>query len=425
MNHALQTALPTYPHGADSVYAQRYSRKLYKRGVTTAVPGSFKVIWSIDHSSAFYGGSSLKLTSDPLNLSPYQEAIYPSSTEPESSEWSSYSGRSSSSSLYTPSSSPSGSALRSSVSSQSSKTDRLLRRMPSSSQIQPRRVQVVPLFLLDFAMEPLEPFNFFVSFLKNAKGDVFIRISGRWIVDTPSTPDNLATCYDELDSDSTVNVYGENVFEADLSGSVLNSWVRKSFNFKTPQIPQEMIEKISIQGKAALMSIRFVINHLDIVCADNFSGTIRLGSLLLYSGNSSENDRSVKNDSSREEKLVVQFGSFELASSSSHTSTPSIKAPARVANVNLDLHGPEKARILRWENDTASSEWIVYINDRMTGVASAAGWVISETLLESSRREVETSVNISELEVITLTVRIDAVGCGGAIVKGVEQILSV
>ncbi|KAJ8098244.1 glycosyl hydrolase family 85-domain-containing protein [Lipomyces tetrasporus] len=404
VNHGLQTALPTYPHTSHSPYLESYSKRLLEQRISTALPGTFKTSWKIDYTRAFYGGSSLKFTSDPYNHSPYLEAIFSSSPPQQSS-----SSRTSQS--------PSRSPVRSKNGS--------LRRMTSSSQLRPPRIFVTPLFLLDFVLQPSTAFIFFVTFMKYSKGDVKIRLSGRWLVESPRTQGT--TCYDEVDSDTPHDIYADGpAFEADLSGSVLNSWVRKSFSFRVPGLPSigsqsgrsrpepREATQAEIQ-KGQDDKFLFQINHLDIECGENFSGSIYLGSILLFSKHA---DSAVHDDG------VV--------------TAPSVTAPARVTNVCAGSY--EMAKALRWDEDEETTEWIVYVNGRMVGVACAPGWVLSAEVTNDAKDEItepfdsvtitsaaalsdQTKVDNSETAAVSLRVRIDAVGCGGTIVKGVEQIV--
>ncbi|KAK7206387.1 glycosyl hydrolase family 85-domain-containing protein [Myxozyma melibiosi] len=385
VNHALQTALPTYPHESQTISGQAYAKALYDKGISTAPPGSFKITCSIDYSSAFYGGSSLKLVSDPHNVSPYQEAIFPSSDDSESSDWSSYSGRSppSPSAPFPPS--PEYKSRRRS-------SDRSLGRKVSATQMYKPRVRVVPLFLLDFELRPLQVFTFFVSFFKCVKGDVKIRLAGYW---TTADGAGNASAGDLSNSED----YSERPFEADLSGSVLNTWVRKSFSFQVPAIPDRLQGERSETGAglSERRRFRFVINHLDVVCSDNFAGAIRLGSLLLFSSSSSASER-VGGDGD---------DSCESVGKSEVEAPPSLRAPARVTGVVVERYGGEGARALRWADDgEGTAEWIVYVNRRMAGVTAAPGWLDQQ---RSAGAE-------SKMEV-----RVDSVGWGGAIVRGTEE----
>ncbi|KAK9486136.1 glycosyl hydrolase family 85-domain-containing protein [Lipomyces starkeyi] len=406
VSQCLQTALPTYPHTSHSPYLESYNRRLLRQHISTALPGTFKTSWNIDYTLAFYGGSSLKFTSDPYNQSPYFDAIFSSSPRQ------SLSARK----IPSPPTSPSRSINGS------------LRRMNSSYQLRQPRVFVTPLFLLDFVLQPSTPFIFSVTFMKCSKGDVKIRLSGRWLLVTRRP--HGTTCYDELDSDTPHDIYADApAFEADLSGSVLNSWVRKSFSFKVPGHPP-ICSKSGQSGIPAgaqvetdrwkgirLPRFLFQINHLDIECGENFSGSIYLGSILLFS------------------KHVATE-----AQNDAEATAPSVTAPVRVTNVRVGSY--ENAKALRWDEDYETTEWIVYVNGRMIGVACAPGWVMSdeviklpeETLTESfnsvtitgmATSSDQTKVNSSEIPVVNLRVRIDAVGCGGTIVKGIEQIVSV
>ncbi|KAK9363633.1 glycosyl hydrolase family 85-domain-containing protein [Lipomyces starkeyi] len=406
VSQCLQTALPTYPHTSHSTYLESYNRRLLRQHISTAPPGTFKTSWNIDYTLAFYGGSSLKFTSDPYNQSPYFDAIFSSSPRQ------SLSARK----IPSPPTSPSRSINGS------------LRRMNSSYQLRQPRVVVTPLFLLDFVLQPSTPFIFFVTFMKCSKGDVKIRLSGRWLLVTRRP--HGTTCYDELDSDTPHDIYADApAFEADLSGSVLNSWVRKSFSFKVPGHPPicsnsgqsgipagAQVETERWKG-IRLPRFLFQINHLDIECGENFSGSIYLGSILLFS------------------KHVAT-----VAQNDAESTAPSVTAPVRVTKVRVGSY--ENAKALRWDEDYETTEWIVYVNGRMIGVACASGWVLSdeviklpeETLTESfssvtitgmATSSDQTKVNCSEIPVVNLRVRIDAVGCGGTIVKGVEHIVSV
>ncbi|KAK9345358.1 glycosyl hydrolase family 85-domain-containing protein [Lipomyces starkeyi] len=406
VSQCLQTALPTYPHTSHSPYLESYNRRLLRQHISTALPGTFKTSWNIDYTLAFYGGSSLKFTSDPYNQSPYFDAIFSSSPRQ------SLSARK----IPSPPTSPSRSINGS------------LRRMNSSYQLRQPRVFVTPLFLLDFVLQPSTPFIFFVTFMKCSKGDVKIRLSGRWLLVTRRP--HGTTCYDELDSDTPHDIYADApAFEADLSGSVLNSWVRKSFSFKVPGHPP-ICSKSGQSGIPAgaqveterwkgirLPRFLFQINHLDIECGENFSGSIYLGSILLFSKHAAT-----------------------VAQNDAEATAPSVTAPVRVTNVRVGSY--ENAKTLRWDEDYETTEWIVYVNGRMIGVACAPGWVLSdeviklpeETLMESfssvtitgmATSSDPTKVNCSEIPVVNLRVRIDAVGCGGTIVKGVEHIVSV
>ncbi|KAK9314472.1 glycosyl hydrolase family 85-domain-containing protein [Lipomyces starkeyi] len=406
VSQCLQTALPTYPHTSHSPYLESYNRRLLRQHISTALPGTFKTSWNIDYTLAFYGGSSLKFTSDPYNQSPYFDAIFSSS----------------------PRQSLSARKIPSPPTSPSRPINGSLRRMNSSYQLRQPRVFVTPLFLLDFVLQPSTPFIFFVTFMKCSKGDVKIRLSGRWLLVTRRP--HGTTCYDELDSDTPHDIYADApAFEADLSGSVLNSWVRKSFSFKVPGHPP-ICSKSGQSGIPAgaqveterwkgirLPRFLFQINHLDIECGENFSGSIYLGSILLFSKHAAT-----------------------VAQNDAEATAPSVTAPVRVTNVRVGSY--ENAKALRWDEDYETTEWIVYVNGRMIGVACAPGWVLSdeviklpeETLMESfssvtitgmATSSDPTKVNCSEIPVVNLRVRIDAVGCGGTIVKGVEHIVSV
>ncbi|KAK9493004.1 glycosyl hydrolase family 85-domain-containing protein [Lipomyces doorenjongii] len=407
VSQSLQTALPTYPHTSHSPYLESYNRRLLQQHISTALPGTFKTSWNIDYTLGFYGGSSLKFTSDPYNQSPYFDAIF--SSAPQHSI--------SSRQIPSPPTSPSRSI------------NGTLRRMTSSYQLRQPRVFVTPLFLLDFVLQPSTPFIFFVTFMKCSKGDVKIRLSGRWLLVTRQA--HGTTCYDELDSDTPHDIYAEApAFEADLSGSVLDSWVRKSFSFKVPGrppicsksgqsgIPEGAQVETERWHGIRLPRFLFQINHLDIECGENFSGSIYLGSILLLSKHAA---------------AVAQHDAEAIA--------PSVTAPVRVTNVRVGSY--ENAKALRWDEDHETTEWIVYVNGRMIGVACAPGLVLSdevikvpeETLTEAfssmtitsmaSDSSDRTKVTSSEIPVVNLRVRIDAVGCGGTIVKGVEQIVSV
>ncbi|KAK9331842.1 glycosyl hydrolase family 85-domain-containing protein [Lipomyces starkeyi] len=406
VSQCLQTALPTYPHKSHSPYLESYNRRLLRQHISTALPGTFKTSWNIDYTLAFYGGSSLKFTSDPYNQSPYFDAIFSSSPRQ------SLSARK----IPSPPTSPSRSINGS------------LRRMTSSYQLRQPRVFVTPLFLLDFVLQPSAPFIFFVTFMKCSKGDVKIRLSGRWLLVTRRP--HGTTCYDELDSDTPHDIYADApAFEADLSGSVLNSWVRKSFSFKVPGHPP-ICSKSGQSGIPAGAQVeterwkgirlpRFLlqINHLDIECGENFSGSIYLGSILLFSKHAAT-----------------------VAQNDAEATAPSVTAPVRVTNIRLGSY--EDAKALRWDEDYETTEWIVYVNGRMIGVACAPGWVLSDEVIKLPEEALtesfssvaiasmatssdRTKVNCSQVPVVNLRVRIDAVGCGGTIVKGVEQIVSV
>ncbi|KAK9476463.1 glycosyl hydrolase family 85-domain-containing protein [Lipomyces japonicus] len=331
VSHALQTALPTYPYASDSPRKREYEHRLCDNRVTTAPGGSFKIFWSLDTTRVFYGGSSLKLTSDPFNTSPY-EAIF-TSRRP---------------------------GTASSDSSLSSSPGRGLGKKVSSLSLNAAlRVQATPLFALDFVVEPDSTFIFLVTFLKCAKGDVQIRLGGRWILD--DLENGPASCFDEHATHSHEN------FEVDLSGSVLDSWVRKSFNLKTGHPPSSC----DARAKHALQ-----ITNLDIVCNENFSGTIYLGSLLLFLNK----DRSM-----------------------------AISAPGRVSNVTVEPCNHDSGRhMIRWRNDAEATEWLVFINGQMVGVATSTGYVIADNVMDRDNNR-------------NFGVRIDAVGCAGSIVKGVEQ----
>ncbi|KAK9366311.1 glycosyl hydrolase family 85-domain-containing protein [Lipomyces kononenkoae] len=404
MNHSLQTALPTFPATSHSSYLESYKRRLLPQHMSIAVPGTFKTSWNIDYSLAFYGGSSLKFTSDPLNQSPYIDAIFSTS---------------SSSTTTIPQQSPSSRTISSPPTSPSRSASSSPRRKTSSSQLRQPRVFVSPLFLLDFVLQPSTPFIFCVTFMKCSKGDVKIRLAGRWLLESRRA--HGTTCYDELDSESLHDIYADApAFEADFSGSVLNSWVRKSFSFKVPGRP-------SMSGPAAILAgsvaeaagwswkggggarFLFQINHLDIECGDNFSGSIYLGSVLLFSKH--VHTMTVVHDDVAE------------------ATAPSVPAPVRVTNVCVGIYengGNGCAKALRWDEDSETTEWIVYVNGRMIGVACAPGWVLSEELIKFQGETVaDLGSTEPESPISKLRVRIDAVGSGGTIVKGVEQIVSV
>ncbi|KAK9237052.1 glycosyl hydrolase family 85-domain-containing protein [Lipomyces kononenkoae] len=410
VNQGLQTALPTFPHTSHSSYLESYNRRLLRQHMSIALLGTFKASWNIDYTLAFYGGSSLKFTSDPYNQSPYIDTIFASSSSPPPSF------PSSSRTMPSPPTSPSRS------------TNSSLRRKASAYQLRQPRLFVSPLFLLDFVLPPSTPFIFCVTFMKCSKGDVKIRLAGRWLLEPGRA--HGTTCYDELDSDAPHDIYAEApAFEADLSGSVLNSWVRKSFTFKVPVRPSTSGQAgmgvlvgggIATEAAAASTATNwtwkgrarfmFQINHLDIECGENFSGSIYLGSILLFSKHASTSTQ-VQNDA--------------------EATAPSVPAPVRVTNVYVGSYenGNAHAKALRWDEDSETTEWIVYVNGRMIGVACAPGWVLSEEVLkpeEGTLAETKGSEpDRAETPVVKLRVRIDAVGCGGAIVKGVEQIVSV
>ncbi|KAK9465393.1 glycosyl hydrolase family 85-domain-containing protein [Lipomyces arxii] len=365
VNHGLQTALPTFPHTVTSIYVSAYIKSLREKGITTALPGTFKTTWQLDNSKAFYGGSSLKFTSDPYNVSPYFDAIFAkahiSDSAPE------YSGDQANFLVQSVRRKESFSQINASLYSKevSKSSVSSVRRMGSSPHISVPRMFVTPLFMLELEIESEASFIFTVTFYKCADGDCKIRLSGQW---QSCRDEDMLTDKEKFEDICTNDI----VFEADLSGSVLNSWVRKSFTF---QVGCNSLAPINGVGKQPSV---FRLCHLDIACSENFSGSIYFGSFLLF-----DNHRST-------------------------TNTQYVQAPSRVTSVEISSY--MGGRALLWRDDKEASEWIVYINDYMAGVASAPGWLLSSHLISQSE---------------DVKVRIDAVGCGGAIVKGLDSIVSI
>ncbi|KAK9457545.1 glycosyl hydrolase family 85-domain-containing protein [Dipodascopsis uninucleata] len=315
--HSVQTALPSYMHGSKSPTLTDYLHKLDLTHISTAKRSTFSVTFRLDYSKAFYGGSSLKVTSNPRNLSPYYSIFNSTSTSPP----------------------PSNTRHASFQKSRRSSKNTTLAK---------------PLFCLDMEIPTGRAFNFYVTFLKCSDGDVSIRISG----------------YQD-DQDKTPIEYS-----ADLSGSVLNSWVRKSFTFPGPE---------SLSG-----CNNYIIDHIDILCGYNFESSIYLGSMLL---------------SSVEDSSKVNSGSL--------VSGP---APTRVTTVTHNLRN----NCLDWPEDEETAEWIIYVNGKMVGVAPTPSYSLSSFQSLAVDESIDDESSISDY---VLRVRIDSISWAGSIVKGTDTVL--
>ncbi|KAK9450014.1 glycosyl hydrolase family 85-domain-containing protein [Limtongia smithiae] len=423
VHRSIQTALPSYMTSS-SFYAQQYLQKLYAAGVMTVAPDSYKYSWTISYDYGFYGGSCMKFTFDPYNRSPYHDILFSNSRPAvfESTEVLSTSPTHKSNSI----------AIQ----------NRLLRRPSSMQQIAVDGVFIAPLFLIDFCLEAREMFSIDVTFLKVHKGDVRVRLSGNWIVEYERPDDSLndyggvfesqsvvSPCFDELPTDPAKNVFDALSFDADISGSVLGTWVRKSVSFQIEEPPQSVVAACTVRSRRKLVP-RFRINHIDMSCSKNFTGTLYLGALSLYNSRRSKEQEATATPSVMQAEVI----------------TPSIPAPVRVTSVSLvDNPDKPKSKTIAWANDDNAAEWLVYIDGVFVGVATNSGWLVSVKKHDKSDsdedKEAEGAPVIHELitkttavaddddaassdssgsSVFVALVRIDVVGLGGSIVKGVE-----
>ncbi|KAK9462544.1 glycosyl hydrolase family 85-domain-containing protein [Lipomyces oligophaga] len=397
VNHALQTALPTYVPGSRHPELERYSSELYSRGITTESLTKFSVTCGIDYSVAFYGGSSLELISNPdegtLNSRPQSQ-------------------KSTSSHLRSASEHQANAEILSISSS--------------------TRVHATPLFKFDFSLNPEKPFILNVTFNKHSQGDVKIRLDGSWIMN-PAAAEAL----------SIAEIFAaesgwRHSYEANFTNSVLNSWVRKSFSFSAPAIPKAISNVLMTSNCSKYEGLKFVIDHLDVLCSENFKGSIHFGSILLFS---EFPDLPLELNSP---VIKTTFDNNGIGKDGHEEILPSVRTievptPSRVAKAWSDSY-----RLIRWPEDEETMEWVVYMNSQMVGVASAPGWIFDNSLLKLNsdtvtftstadtgsqniidENERKDSIGVAEnAEVSSIRIRIDAVAWTGTVVAGVELVVS-